>query len=84
MKHLLMAGLVSVFASTSQAQTLCPDGSFVNGPCRLAPNGSFVGGNGNIQLAPNGTYTNGNREWLRTEALSAGMPRFLFAPMAPM
>jgi hypothetical protein len=55
---LLLVALVAII-SDAKAQTLCPDGTYVNGPCQLAPNGRFVGGGGNIQLAPNGDYVAG-------------------------
>ena len=59
MNRLLIAFVVGgALTSISQAQTLCPDGSFVNGQCQMAPNGTFVG-SGNIQMAPNGVFVAG-------------------------
>jgi hypothetical protein len=58
-RSLIAFVVVSALTSVSQAQTLCPDGSFVNGPCRMAPNGTFVGSSGDIQMAPNGSFVAG-------------------------
>jgi len=45
-------------SSTSRTRVnLCPDGSYVSGPCTLAPNGQYVGGR--PQLAPDGSYVTG-------------------------
>ncbi len=48
--YLLVALLIN---SVSSAQTLCPDGSWVEGSnCELAPDGSWAGGS--PELAPDG------------------------------
>jgi uncharacterized membrane protein len=45
--------LVTSFATSWTAQTLCPDGSFVgSGLCQISPDGSFVGGEGTLVTFP--------------------------------
>ena len=45
-------------AFSIQAQTLCPDGSYIGGSsCNLTPKGTYV--DGEPQLAPDGTYVGG-------------------------
>ena len=55
----ILAVVVS-FTALAQAQTICPDGSYVSGStCQIAPNGSYVSGGPPPQIAPNGSYTSG-------------------------
>lgn len=53
----LLFGALSLAA---QAQTLCPDGSYVGGEPDLAPDGTYVGGD--PTLAPDGTYVGSDDE----------------------
>lgn len=47
-----------VMSLSSQAQTLCPDGSYVGGDsCSLAPDGTYV--DDEPRLAPDGSYVGG-------------------------
>jgi hypothetical protein len=46
-----------VLPLVSNAQTMCPDGSFVSeGPCTHCPDGTFVGGGARCQMAPDGSF----------------------------
>ncbi len=59
-KHLKI--FVYLIVTLTQAQTfaatMCPDGSYVQGPsCHLAPDGTYVGGT--PKMAPDGTYVGG-------------------------
>ena len=48
-------------AGLANAQTLCPDGSWVGGDeCRLAPDGSWV--DDEPKLAPDGSWVGGEPE----------------------
>jgi hypothetical protein len=40
--------------------TISPDGTYVNGTPRMAPNGKYVGDGGPITRAPDGSYVAGN------------------------
>lgn len=53
----LAAAAIIASSPLARAANLCPDGSYVNGPCTLAPNGTYTGGR--PQLAPDGSYTGG-------------------------
>ena len=68
MNRMLMAAALTIFAPDSQAATLCPDGSFVNGPCQLAPDGSF-------DLLRTGPIRTGFPESLRMAITSAATDR---------
>ena len=82
---LFLAALI--FSSSSFAQTLCPDGSYVGGgSCSLAPDGSYVGGDpelapngtyvgGEPSLAPDGTYVGGDAELAPDGSYVGGQPR---------
>jgi hypothetical protein len=59
MIRLLLGLLMAVSASSADAQTRCPDGSYVNGTCRIMPNGSYVGSGDDIRMAPDGSYVTG-------------------------
>ena len=55
---LLILANVFCAASVAQAQSMCPDGSFVaRGPCQLTPDGRYIdySRRGN-QMAPDGTF----------------------------
>jgi hypothetical protein len=49
-----------------------PTGGYVGGPPRLAPNGTYVGGNGSIILCPGGTYVAGTRCYLAPDGSYVG------------
>ena len=51
---------LSLFVRPAQAQTLCPEDSYVGGNAfQLAADGSYVSGGAPVQLAPDGSYTSG-------------------------
>ena len=49
-----------------------PTGSYVGGPPRIAPDGSYVGGSGPITICPNGRYVAGNRCYLAPDGTYVG------------
>ena len=64
--------LLSIASGTAAAQTLCPDGTYVDrGPCQLCPNGKYIGGGGRCALAPDGSYVRGNSEPSKVEPRTA-------------
>lgn len=49
-----------------------PTGRYVGGPPRLAPDGTYVGGNGSILRCPDGTYVAGSRCYLAPDGTYVG------------
>lgn len=49
-----------------------PIGSYVGGPPRIAPDGSYVGGSGAIIMCPNGRYVSGTRCYLAPDGTYVG------------
>lgn len=63
MKRVAFCFLVALAAIQAHAQTLCPDGSYVDRPpCKLCPDGSYIGGGGRCQMTPRGDYVRGNEK----------------------
>lgn len=54
------APLTQPVAPRNLTPSLCPDGSYVVGPCRIAPDGTYAGGVAPPQIAPNGKYVGEN------------------------
>jgi hypothetical protein len=63
-----LAALLTL-GSPALAANLCPDGSYVSGPCHLAPDGSWVGGK--PALAPDGSWV-GNPPEQRQQPIQSG------------
>lgn len=59
----LLIGATIAISSPTNAQTMCPDGTYVSGEtCVLAPDGTYVSGGrgyGWPQIAPDGSYVSG-------------------------
>ena len=54
----ILALMLCATAFSIQAQTLCPDGSYIGGSsCSMTPKGTYV--DGEPHLAPDGTYVGG-------------------------
>ena len=75
MKYTVIATSILLLGAVpaSNAQTLCPDGSYVGGSCSLAPDGTYVGGK--PKLAPDGTYVGGKPTLAPDGSYVGGKPR---------